>query len=302
MLPLALRQSMSTMLSGRPGPVNLDVPFNVFQEEADIALEAGARIVVNERRSAASTEDVATVVDMLLGAKKPVLFIGHGVAISEASEELTALAHRLSIPVISSPNGMGCIDMEDDLSLGFIGRNGAYAANQAGRLADVVLAVGARFDAHHGLLNAVFMPYVLVFNEPAIGERITRLSSYLGLEDPSPRSFLHWVLELRAAIGIPHTLAELGVLPGFRGLGIGHRLVRARLGRIDPTRFRAVVLRAPSSRSGDYPLYTPLGFEETGEVMDVSNLRVDGRVTSDRRVFLHCVISQILLDARPTAP
>jgi acetolactate synthase I/II/III large subunit len=146
MLPLALRQSMSTMLSGRPGPVNLDVPFNVFQEEDDIALEDGAPIVVNERRSAASTEDVAKAVDMLLAADKPVLFIGHGVAISEAATELTALAHRLSIPVISSPNGMGCIDMEDPLSLGFIGRNGAYAANQAGRLTDLVLAVGARFD------------------------------------------------------------------------------------------------------------------------------------------------------------
>src|SRR5690606_11606633 len=118
MLPLALRQSMSTMLSGRPGPVNLDVPFNVFQEEADIALEAGERVVLNERRSAASPEDVARAVAMLLGAQRPVLFVGHGVAISEACEELTALAHRLSIPVVSSPNGMGCLDMHDPLSLG----------------------------------------------------------------------------------------------------------------------------------------------------------------------------------------
>lgn len=146
MLPLALRQSMSTMLSGRPGPVNLDVPFNVFQEEADISLEHGSRVILNERRSAASPEDVARTVDMLLEARRPVLFIGHGVAISEGSEELTALAHRLSIPVISSPNGMGAFDMEDPLSLGFIGRNGAYPANQAGRLSDLVLAVGARFD------------------------------------------------------------------------------------------------------------------------------------------------------------
>jgi acetolactate synthase-1/2/3 large subunit len=146
MLPLALRQSMSTMLSGRPGPVNLDVPFNIFQEEADIELESGARSIVNERRSAASPEQIQQAVEMLLSAQRPALFIGHGVAISEASEELTALARRLSIPVISSPNGMGCFDMEDALSLGFIGRNGAYPANQAGRLADVVLAVGARFD------------------------------------------------------------------------------------------------------------------------------------------------------------
>lgn len=146
MLPLALRQSMSTMLSGRPGPVNLDVPFNVFQEEADIALEPGAPAVINERRSAAAPEDVAAALDLMLEAERPVLFIGHGVALSEAAEELTRLAHRLSIPVISSPNGMGCLDMEDPLSLGFIGRNGAYPANQAGRTCDLVIAVGARFD------------------------------------------------------------------------------------------------------------------------------------------------------------
>ncbi|MFG1265150.1 thiamine pyrophosphate-binding protein [Xanthobacter aminoxidans] len=146
MLPLALRQSMSTMLSGRPGPVNLDVPFNVFQEEADIGLEPGAPALINERRSAAAPEDVAAAVDLMLAAERPVLFIGHGVALSEAAEELTALAQRLSIPVISSPNGMGCLDMEDPLSLGFIGRNGAYPANQAGRTCDLVIAVGARFD------------------------------------------------------------------------------------------------------------------------------------------------------------
>ncbi|HWK43505.1 MAG TPA: thiamine pyrophosphate-binding protein [Stellaceae bacterium] len=146
MLPLALRQATSTMLSGRAGPVNIDVPFNLFQEEADVALEPGEPHRLNQRRSSADAADVATAVDLLLAAERPVVFIGHGVALSEASAELTALAHRLSLPVISSPNGMGCIDMDDPLSLGFIGRNGAYPANQAGRFCDMVLAVGARFD------------------------------------------------------------------------------------------------------------------------------------------------------------
>lgn len=146
MLPLALRQGWSTMLSGRPGPVHFDVPFNVFQEEDDIILEHGGPVPLNERRSAAAQEDIARTVEMLRAARQPVLFIGHGVTLSEASEELTALAHRLRIPVIASPNGMGCLDMDDPLSLGFIGRNGAYPANQAGRNADLVLAIGARFD------------------------------------------------------------------------------------------------------------------------------------------------------------
>lgn len=145
MLPLALRQATRTMLSGRPGPVNIDVPFNLFQEEADVEIPpaSGGH---NLRRSGASPDDIGRAADMLLGAERPVLFIGHGVTLSEASKELTELAHRLSIPVISSPNGMGCIPMADPLSLGFIGRNGAYPANQAGRRADLVVAIGARFD------------------------------------------------------------------------------------------------------------------------------------------------------------
>lgn len=145
MLPLAMRQAAMTMTTGRPGPVNLDVPYNLFIESADVPDEPAWK-GFNRRRSGASEADVAQSVDWLLGAERPVIFIGHGVTLSEAGEELTELAHRLSIPVISSPNGMGCLDMRDPLSLGFIGRNGAYAANQAGRHADLVLAIGARFD------------------------------------------------------------------------------------------------------------------------------------------------------------
>jgi acetolactate synthase-1/2/3 large subunit len=121
------------------------VPYNVFQEEADVELEA-ALDAFNPRRSGASPADVTTVVSMLAAARRPVIFIGHGVTLSEAAREVTDLVHRLRIPVISSPNGMGCLDMEDPLSLGFIGRNGAYPANQAGRHADLVIAIGARFD------------------------------------------------------------------------------------------------------------------------------------------------------------
>ena len=145
MLPLALRQAMTTMLSGRPGPVNVDVPFNVFQEEDDVEVPPPAP-PLNAQRSGASPEEISRALDMILAARQPVIFIGHGVTLSEASRELTEFAKKLGIPVISSPNGMGCLDMTDPLSLGFIGRNGAFPANEAGRRADVVVAIGARFD------------------------------------------------------------------------------------------------------------------------------------------------------------
>ncbi|HWB47054.1 MAG TPA: thiamine pyrophosphate-binding protein [Hyphomicrobiaceae bacterium] len=145
MLPLALRQATTTMLSGRPGPVNVDIPFNVFQEEDDVEVPPPSPRH-GAQRSGAAPEQVTAALDMILAAERPALFIGHGVTLSEAASELSSLARRLRIPVISSPNGMGCLDMTDPLSLGFIGRNGAYAANQAGRHADLVIALGARFD------------------------------------------------------------------------------------------------------------------------------------------------------------
>jgi len=70
--------------------------------------------------------------------------------------------------------------------------------------------VGALHDTHHGMTNAVFMPYVLAFNRPAIEARIARLAAYLGLA-ASFEAFLDWVLALRREIGVPHTLAEFGV-------------------------------------------------------------------------------------------
>lgn len=145
MLPLALRQSMDTMVTGRPGPVNLDIPYNVFQEEADVAMPPRSHLDTCHR-PAASPEDISEAVRLIRQARRPIFFIGQGTTLSEAEKEITECARRYGIPVVSSPNGMGCFPMDDALSLGFIGRNGAYPANQAGRHADLVITVGTRFD------------------------------------------------------------------------------------------------------------------------------------------------------------
>ncbi|HEY6511619.1 MAG TPA: thiamine pyrophosphate-binding protein [Burkholderiaceae bacterium] len=145
MLPLALRQGLDTMVTGRPGPVNLDIPYNVFQEEADVELPARSH-VGRAHRPGASDADIAAALDLLAAARQPVLFIGHGATLSEAGPEIVQLAERLGAPVITSPNGMGCIPGQHELALGFIGRNGAYPANQAGRFADLVITLGTRFD------------------------------------------------------------------------------------------------------------------------------------------------------------
>lgn len=145
MLPLALRQGFDTMVTGRPGPVNIDIPYNVYQEEDDVELPAPSH-VFGQHRPGASEADVAKALDMVTEAMRPVIFIGHGATLSEAGPEITKLQQTYGIPVITSPNGMGCVPAEDPLTLGFIGRNGAYPANQAGRHADLVITIGTRFD------------------------------------------------------------------------------------------------------------------------------------------------------------
>ncbi len=147
MLPTALRQAFATMLGGRPGPVNLDVPFNVFKEEAEVDVpEPGAWRMGISSRSGGDPGAIQRVVELLRTARRPLIYVGHGVTLSEAGDELTAFARRLRIPVIFSPNGFGALDMADPLAVGFVGRNGVFHANEAARTCDVLLALGVRFD------------------------------------------------------------------------------------------------------------------------------------------------------------
>ncbi len=144
MLPLAVRQGWELMLSGRPGPVNLDVPLNVFVEEAEVAPPQTVTRAING--APGNPQALTAALEMLLGAERPVIIAGQGVLLAEASPELQTFAERTGIPVVTSPNGKGAISDRHALSFGSIGRNGSYAANDATKHADVILALGFTFD------------------------------------------------------------------------------------------------------------------------------------------------------------
>ena len=74
--------------------------------------------------------------------------------------------------------------------------------------------LGAVYDAHHGTLNAILMPYVLQANRSAIEPTLRRAAAYIGLDEPGFEGFMTWILDLRNRIGIPHTLAETGIRAG----------------------------------------------------------------------------------------
>ncbi len=147
MLPLMMRQAFTAMLSGRPGPVNLDVPYDVFQEETQVDLLDSAQWRAGiDARTGASPDAVRRVVQELTQAERPVMLVGNGAALSDASEEVRKLAEALSIPVAYSPQGIGVLAADHPLALGSVGRDGGYPGNEATATADVILALGAEFD------------------------------------------------------------------------------------------------------------------------------------------------------------
>ena len=150
MLPKVLAQSFKTMLSGRPGPVNIDVPYDLFVDTADVELlepEQWTRAVnsqvLGNRRA------VRQAVDLLLTAERLVILAGHGVLLAEAADELQELAEQLQIPVVTSALGKGLMPENGKLALGAAGAFGPYPANEATRSADVILALGCRFSDLH---------------------------------------------------------------------------------------------------------------------------------------------------------
>ncbi len=94
--------------------------------------------------------------------------------------------------------------------------------------------------------------------------------------------------ELRGLLPVRRSmyLSELGVLPRYRGSGLGRQLVQMRLDLIDRQRFGCVTLRTSASRDGAYNMFMQLGFEDMGVYMEVRSRRVEGNVSTDRRLFL----------------
>ncbi|MDB5042842.1 MAG: Acetolactate synthase large subunit [Candidatus Eremiobacteraeota bacterium] len=147
MLPLALRQAFALMTNGRPGPVHLDVPLNVFVEPVDEAAAERERWAEQSwHRPAGDPRAITQAARLLAEAERPVIVIGHGVELSSAEAAVLALAEKLRVPVATTPFGKGTFDARHPLSLGATGRNGSLAANGACRNADLVLAIGTRFD------------------------------------------------------------------------------------------------------------------------------------------------------------
>ena len=145
-LASTIHEAFHIARSGRPGPVLVDLPKDVSQASTVPKFPETVKIKSYNPTYHANPRQVARALDMILHAQRPVLYTGGGIVLSDSSEELYKFATSLQIPVTSTLMGLGGFPGDHPLWMGMLGMHGTYCANMAVSQADVLIAVGARFD------------------------------------------------------------------------------------------------------------------------------------------------------------
>jgi acetolactate synthase-1/2/3 large subunit len=145
-LPRAIKEAFYIASTGRPSPVLVDMPKDVLIGEDEFVIPGEINLRGYKPPKKGHPGQIKRAVDLILAAKRPLIFGGGGLLWSGASEELKELVHRLQIPVTLTLMGLGAFPADDPLFISMLGMHGSYAANMAVHECDLVISIGARFD------------------------------------------------------------------------------------------------------------------------------------------------------------
>jgi len=145
-IPYAISKAFFIAEHGRPGPVLIDITKNAQVASCEYVYRKVASVPNFDPRPTVDTKQIAKAAELINGAKKPYLLVGHGVLISKAQKELIALAEKAGIPIASTLHGLSAVPVAHPLYVGMLGMHGNYGPNMLTNEADVIIAVGMRFD------------------------------------------------------------------------------------------------------------------------------------------------------------
>ncbi len=147
LFPEIIEKAFTLAETGRPGPVLVDVPMDIFSKEIDVRLFERLRLNAKKLRKPSLDEDTAAeIVKRLVAAKKPVLYVGGGIMLADATAELREFVDHLQIPVAHTLMGKGALPDDHPFVLGMTGFWGTKFINDTCRAADWILALGTRFS------------------------------------------------------------------------------------------------------------------------------------------------------------
>lgn len=149
-IPRIVKEAFFLARSGRPGPVLIDFPKNIQVATTDQPIDFDPPMYLPgyhpERRNHVADEQIRQVIAAIRRSKRPILYVGGGCVNAEAAEELTKFAKKSNIPVTMTVMGLGAFPGDDPQSLHMLGMHGTVYANYATNEADLLLALGVRFD------------------------------------------------------------------------------------------------------------------------------------------------------------
>ena len=145
-IPETVAQAFYIATHGKPGPVVIDIPANCQEDLTEAKYPERVSLRAYHPEVYASPSEVSRLAKLINEAKRPLIYAGGGVIASGAAEEVRRLAHKASIPVVTTMMGLGAIDEHDEFALGLAGIYGSSAAKQAVESADLILALGMRFN------------------------------------------------------------------------------------------------------------------------------------------------------------
>jgi acetolactate synthase-1/2/3 large subunit len=145
-LAKTIKESFYIATTGRPGPVLIDIPIDVQRAVHEFVYPKEVEIRSYKPNNSGHPVQVKKAVDIINNSERPVLYVGTGVVISNAESEIFEVSKKADIPVTNTLLSIGVYPCDSDLSLGMLGMHGTFCANKAVQAADVIIAIGARFD------------------------------------------------------------------------------------------------------------------------------------------------------------
>ena len=159
-----LKEAFYIARSGRPGPVLVDLPKDIMVGSTEFKYPEKIFVRGYQPTYEGHSGQIERAVELIMKSKKPVLYSGGGIILSNASKELTLFAEKLGIPVTMTLMGLGGFPGNSPLSLGMLGMHGTYRANMAVMESDLLMAIGARFDDRVTGKAEVFAPHAKIIH------------------------------------------------------------------------------------------------------------------------------------------
>jgi acetolactate synthase-1/2/3 large subunit len=150
--------------TGRPGPVLVDIPKDITAQKAEYAYPKSVTMRSYSPVSKGHPGQIKKAVDLILSAKRPVIYTGGGIILGEASKALTEFVRLLGYPCTNTLMGLGAFPATDPLFIGMLGMHGTYEANMAMHDCDVLVAIGARFDDRVTGDTSKFCPHAQIIH------------------------------------------------------------------------------------------------------------------------------------------